>query len=129
MSSWKRSFESVLREIEIAKKKRLTLDNLLSRKRLSQPTYDHLLKGICGNIHELESHQKSLTINMTNRILELKKQIKILEKLIACLEIKYIDEEINKEKYLKNNEIFINGLSESQIELNHIENAKMKIYS
>jgi len=127
LSSWKRSFESVSQELELANRKKRALEDLLAKNRMSRPTYEHLLKGLEEEISRLEAHQRSLTKNMTERADELKRQIDLIEMLLASLELRYIGREVDEETYNNQRGILTNGLEASKVELKQIENALDKI--
>jgi len=127
LSSWKRSFESVTQELEMANRKKQALEDLLAKNRMSRPTYEHLLKGLEEEISRLEAHRRSLSKNMTERADELQRQIGLIEMLLANLELHHIGREVEEEEYNHQREILTKGLEASKFELGQIENALDKL--
>lgn len=125
--SWKQTFETITRELELAKKKKQSLDELLSKGRISQPTYEHLMGNLLENIREFESHKRSLTQNMNKRANELIRQTRFFEQLLASLEIQSIGRTISEEIYIQNQNTFDNGLDATKVELNLIKDSLRKI--
>jgi len=127
LSSWKRSFESISQELEMANRKKQALEDLLAKNRMSRPTYEHLLKGLEEEISRLEAHRRSLAKNMTERANELRRQIGLIEMFLANLELHRIGREVDEETYNHQREILTRGLEASKVELRQIENALDKI--
>ncbi|RJS85852.1 hypothetical protein CW706_00130 [Candidatus Bathyarchaeota archaeon] len=126
-NSWKQSFESIYRELEVANRKKNSLDDLLARNRVSKPTYEYLLRNLDEEISKLEAHLKSLTKSMSKRINELQKQIKLFEVFFANFELLHIGFEVDEETYARQREIMIKGMVASKKEMEEIENALKKI--
>jgi hypothetical protein len=116
MNSWKKSLETICLNIDLAKKKKRALDELLAKKRMSQPTYEHLKKILASNISELEDRQRSIVGNIAHRMEEIKKQTEILELLLTKLVIEHIDEDPNEEIFKKNKEKLILGIKATNSE-------------
>ncbi|MCW4021429.1 MAG: CdvA-like protein [Candidatus Bathyarchaeota archaeon] len=127
MSSWKRSLEAITQELELVKKKKQTLDELLAKKRMSQPTYGHLVKRLPENIVELEDRQRLLASSMTGRADELEKQTAFLELVLTNLEIRHIADEIDGETYASHKEAITLGLDATKAELAEIRNSLAQI--
>jgi len=127
LSSWKQSFETVSRELELANRKKQALEDLLAKNRMSRPTYEHLLKGLEEEISRLKTHQRSLAKNMTERAKELQKQIGLIEMFLTTLELHNVGREIDGETYNHRKEILTRGLEATRIELKQIEDALEKI--
>ena len=127
MSSWKRSFEATCRELEMARRKKQALDELLAKNRMSQPTYQHLLSSLEENIRHLEAHQRSLAQKMTKRVEELQRQIEIFRLLMANLEMRHVSREVMPETYAKNKRTLTLGLEATENELNQIRNALARV--
>lgn len=123
LSSWKQSFETISRELKLAKKKKQALDELLAKGRMSQPTFEHLAESLTDNIREFESHQITLAQNMSNRAGELESQIQFLEQFLASLEIHRIGHSISEESYIQNKNVFRMGLDATETELNLIKSS------
>ncbi|MBS7615106.1 CdvA-like protein [Candidatus Bathyarchaeota archaeon] len=127
LSSWKTSFEKIRSELELAKRKKQTLDELLAKNRMSRPTYEHLVGSLNENISEFESHKKTLQQKMNERAEELKSQAELLKLFLATLEMKNIAKEVKSETYEKNKQVFELGLEATENELAEINNALTKI--
>ena len=126
-NSWRQSFESVCRELEIANRKKNALDDLLAKNRMSRPTYEYLSRNLDEEISRLETHLKSLTKNMNKRIDELRKQIRLLEGFLAHLELLHIGFEVDEETYNQQRDAIIDGIEASKGEMREIEKALEKI--
>lgn len=129
MSPWERSCEITNEELNLAKKKKKALDELLVKNRMSQPTYEYLLKDLKKSIFELEAQQKSLAQKMTSRANELKKQIDLLDLFLANLEIHHVAGEVEEENYSRDKEVLITGLEATKTELSQISDSLTKIAS
>ncbi len=127
LSSWKQSFEIVSQELELARRKKQALDDLLSTGRVSRPTYEHLEKGLTGTMRDLETQLRSHAERMTDRAEELEKQTQLLELLLAKLEIHHAAEEIDDGTYGKQRDAVELGLAATKNELNQIRNSLMKV--
>ena len=120
LSSWRYSFEAINRELELAKKKKQALDELLATGKISQPTYETLDKELSEALSDLESYQKSLIEKMKTRASNLEKQINILELFLANLEIHHAAGEIDDESYNRQNQAITLGLEATKEELKEI---------
>ena len=127
MSSWKQSFETVSRELEMASRKKQALEDLLAKNRMSRPTYEHLLKGLEDEISRLKTHMRSLAKTMTERVNELQRQVDLIEIFLANLELHNIGGEIDEETYNRQKESLLLGLEATKAELKQIEDALEKI--
>ena len=127
LSSWKGSFETIHSELELAKRKKQALDELLAKNRMSRPTYEHLVGNLDENITELESHQKTLLQKMGDRADELKNQAELLKLFLVSLELRYIAEEVKRGIYEKNRQALELGLEATENELAEINKALAKI--
>lgn len=127
MSSWKRSFEMVTQELDLTKRKKQALDELLTKRRVSQLTYEHLGKTLTARLLELEAHQRSLVEKMNSRADELEEQTGLFEFILAYLEIRHIGGEIDEEIYAKNRETITLGLGATRSELDLIRDSLTKI--
>jgi len=95
LSSWKYSFEMINRELELVRKKKQALDELLASGKISQATYESLEKELAEALLNLETYQKSLIEKMSTRADDLEKQISTLELFLANLEIHHAAGEID----------------------------------
>jgi chromosome segregation ATPase len=127
MSSLRTSFEAVHSELELAKRKKQALDELLAKNRMSQPTYEHLVGSLNENITDLEAHEKTLMQKMTERADELENQAELLKLFLATLEMRNIAKEVNQETYEKNKQALELGLEATESELSEIKDALAKI--
>lgn len=127
MSSWKSSFEKIYLDLELTKRKKLALDELLAKNRMSRPTYEHLVGNLNENINELESHKKILLQKMSDRADELKNQSELLKMFLVSLEMQNIAKEVEQETYAKNKQILEAGLEATEKELTEINSALAKI--
>jgi chromosome segregation ATPase len=127
LSSWKNTFEVVHSELELAKRKKQALDELLAKNRMSQPTYEHLVGSLDENIADLESHLKLLMQKMTERADELENQAELLKLFLASLEMQNIAKELKQETYDKNKQAFELGLKATEDELAEIKGSITKV--
>jgi chromosome segregation ATPase len=127
LSSWKNTFEVVHSELELAKRKKQALDELLAKNRMSQPTYEHLVGSLNENIDDFESHLKLLMQKMTERADELENQAELLKLFLVSLEMRNIAKELKQETYDKNKQAFELGLKATEDELAEIKGAITKV--
>ena len=127
LSSWKNTFDVVHSELELAKRKKQALDELLAKNRMSQPTYEHLVGGLNENIDDLDSHLKLLMQKMTERADELEDQAELLKLFLASLEMQNIAKELKQETYDKNKQAFELGLKSTEDELAEIKDSINKV--
>lgn len=127
MSSWKNTFDVVHSELELAKRKKQALDELLAKNRMSQPTYEHIVGSLNDNIDDLESHLKLLMQKMTERADELESQAELIKQFLVSLEMRIIANEIKQDTYEKNKRAFELGLKATEDELTEIKGAITKV--
>jgi hypothetical protein len=127
LSSWKTSVEAVHSELELAKRKKQALDELLEKNRMSQPTYEHLVGNLNENITDLETHQRTLMEKMTDRADELEKQAELLKMFLASLEMHNIAKDVEQEIYDKNKQALELGLEATENELTVIKDSMVKL--
>ncbi len=127
LSSWKNAFDVVHSELELAKRKKQALDELLGKNRMSQPTYEHLVGSLNENIDDLESHLKLLMQKMTERADELENQAELFKLFLVSLEMRNIAKELKQETYDKNKQAFELGLKATEDELAEIKGAITKV--
>ncbi|MDH7564274.1 MAG: CdvA-like protein [Candidatus Bathyarchaeota archaeon] len=123
MISWKHSFKRLNEELEVAKKKKLALDNLLSAGRISQPTYDAFCREIDEAITEIERQQQALREKMNAKAEELENQIKTLEILLANFEIQHVTGEVEEDVYQREVDLLSIGLDNTRRELESVKDA------
>jgi len=124
-----KSFEIVSQELDLTKRKKQALDDLLASTRISQPTYEHLEKGLTETILDLEAQQRSLGDKMTGWADELGEQIQLLELLLANLEIHHATGEIDDDAYDKQNRAILLGIEATKQDLVDIRNILSKTVS
>jgi hypothetical protein len=127
LSSWKNTFDVVHSELELAKRKKQALDELLAKNRMSQPTYEHLVGSLNENIDDFESHLKLLMQKMTERADELENQAELLKLFLVSLEMRNIAKELKQETYDKNKQAFELGLKATEDELAEIKDTFNKV--
>jgi hypothetical protein len=122
MISWKHFFEKIGKDLESARKKKQTLDNLFNTGRISQSTYDSLNTELSKAVVEVEARQRELAGQMSSKIAELEEQVGTLEMLLASSEIQYAAGEIDDELHAHESKAFSLGLEATKQELNAIKN-------
>jgi len=127
LSLWKYSFELVIKELDLTKRKKQALDELFETKKISESTFEYLEKDLNEAINDLETHLNSIIDKMTARSLELEKQIGTLELFLANLEIYHAAEEINNDTYENQNRAILLGLEATSQELNDIKDSLSKL--
>lgn len=127
MISWKYSFETTLKELEMVRRKKQALDSLFNTGKISASTYEHLNKEITNAITAIEADQKSLTEKMTLRAGELESQIKSLEMFLANLEIHHAAGELDEDAYRHQSDAITLGLETTKHELNVIKEALVRL--
>ncbi len=123
MSSWREAFETAIRELELANRKREALRDLLERKRMSRSTYDYLIRELEDEIGRFRNHMRVLAKRMNERIGELHRQERMLEMFLAWLELMHIGGEIDEEIYNHQKDTFMSGLDATRNEIRQIEKA------
>jgi len=121
--SWKYSFEKISKDLELAKKKKQALDDLLNSGKISASTYESLEKEITNAIQEIEARQKDLAEKMTSKITELEKEINTLELFLANSEIQYVAGEIDEDTHANEIGAFTLGLDALKQQLGVIKEA------
>jgi len=127
LSSWREAFETTIRELELANRKREALRDLLERNRMSRSTYDYLIRELEDEIGRFRDHMRVLAKRMNERISELHRQERMLERFLAWLELMHIGEEIDEEKYNYQRDAFMSGLDATRSEIRQIEEALRRI--
>ncbi len=121
MISWEYSFEKISKDLELAKKKKQALDDLLSTGRISQPTFDSFEKELTNTISEIEEQQKALAQKMITKVDDLEQQVSTLEKFLANAEILHAAGEIDEELHTRETNAFTQGLEATKQELEVIK--------
>jgi len=121
MVAWKDAFEKINTELELTKRKKQVLDDLLGAGRISQSTYDCLCKDLDEDITEIEFRRKSLAEKVASKLNELEKQLQALEFFLAHSEMAYSAGEINSELYTQESSALNLGMEATKQELNWIK--------
>jgi len=117
---WKDAFEKINTELDLTKRKKETLDDLLGSGRISQTTYDCLYKDLNEDINQIEIRRKALAQKMTSKLSELEEQLQTLEFFLANSEMAHAAGEINDELHAKESSALNLGLEATKQELNWI---------
>jgi hypothetical protein len=121
--SWKHSFKRLNEEYEAARKKKQALDNLLKKGRISQATHEMFSREIEDAVAEVEKEEKALLEKMAAKVVELEKQVKTLEVLLADFEIRHVTGEIDDQAYQRENDLLSMGLETTKQELDEVKEA------
>mgnify|MGYP006270369559 CR=1 FL=1 len=121
MISWKYSFEKISKDLELAKKKKETLDDLFNSGKISASTYESLDRELTDAILEIEARKKDLTEKMTSKIADFEKQISTLEIFLASSEIQYAAGETDEDSHANEVGAFTLGLDAVKQQLNAIK--------
>ena len=121
MISWKHSFKEISNDLELTKKKKEALDNLLNEGKISQSTYESLNKELTDAIIDIEARQKALAEKVTSKISDLEQQITVLEIFLANSEIEYAAGEIDEELHQRESNAFALGLEVTKQELDAVK--------
>jgi len=127
LSSWREAFETTIRELELANRKREALRDLLERNRMSRSTYDYLIRELEDEIGRFRDHMRVLAKSMNERIGELHRQERLIEGFLAWLELMHAGGEIDNETYNHQMDIFTSGLDATRGEIKQIEEALRRI--
>ena len=117
LSLWKNSFEMVSRELELVKKRKQALHELVATATISQPTYETLSGELTDGLSYLESYRKSLIEKMKARASDVETQISTLELFLANLEIHHAAGEAEDESYSQQSDAITLGLEAAKNEL------------
>jgi len=127
LSSWRESFETIIRELELANRKREALRDLLERNRMSRSTYDYLIRELEDEIGRFRDHMRVLAKRMNERKSELHRQERMLEMFLAWLELMHVGGEVDEETYNHQRDTFMSGLDATRSEIRRIDEALRKI--
>ena len=127
MVMWKDAFEKVTTELDLAKRKKQALDNLLGAGKISQFTYDCLCKDLNEEIYQIEIRHKALTEKITNKLSELEEQQQTLEFFLANSEMAYAAGETNDELRARECSAISLGLDAVKQELNWIRDVIIQL--
>jgi len=118
---WKDAFEKINTELDLTRRKKQTIDDLLGSGRISQSTYDCLCKDLNDDINQIEIRRKALAEKMTSKLSELEEQLQTLEFFLANSEIAYAVGEMNDELHARESSALNLGLEATKQELNWIK--------
>jgi len=127
MVLWKDAFEKINLELDVAKRKKQALDDLVNNGRISQSTYDALCKGLNDELDDIEVRRKTLTEKMASKLGELEQQQHALEFFLANTEMAYVAGEINSELYAQESSALDMGLEATKQELNWIKDVIIQL--
>ena len=127
MVLWKDAFEKINLELNVAKKKKQALDDLLNAGRISQSTYDALCKGLDDDLADIEVRRKALTEKMASKLGELEQQLQTLEFFLAHTEMAYVAGETSSELYAQESSALDMGLEATRQELNWIKDVIIQL--
>ena len=121
MISWKHSFKEISADLELTKKKKQALDDLLEEGRISESTYESLNGELTDAITSIEARRKALAEKVNSKISELEQQITVLEMFLASSEIEYVAGEIDEDLHQRESNAFALGLEAVKQELNAVK--------
>jgi len=119
--SWKHSFKEISADLELTKKKKQALDDLLEEGRISESTYESLNGELTDAITSIEARRKALAGKVSSKISELEQQITVLEMFLASSEIEYVAGEIDEDLHQRESNAFALGLEAVKQELNAVK--------
>jgi len=119
--SWKHSFKEISEDLELTKKKKQALDDLLEEGRISESTYESLNGELTDAITSIEARRKAMAEKVTSKIGELEQQITVLEMFLASSEIEYVAGEIDEDLHQRESNAFALGLEAVKQELNAVK--------
>ncbi|MCX8170996.1 MAG: CdvA-like protein [Candidatus Bathyarchaeota archaeon] len=123
MCLWKYAFELASKDLDLLRRKKQALDDLLSSNRISQQTYECLDKEISDALSDVKRYLENLSCKMRNRAESLEKQVGILEIFLANIEILHAAGEIDDETYERQSKAVSLGLESTVNEINEIKRA------
>lgn len=121
LSLWKHIHELAIKELNLIKRKKQVLDDLLSSGRISQSTYEHLNGEINEALTSVEKYLETVVCKMESRAQDLEKQIGTLEIFLANTEMLHVTGEIDDETYEKQMRAINIGLEAAKQELSEIK--------
>jgi len=127
MVLWKDAFEKINLELEVAKKKKQALDDLLNAGRISQSTYNALCRDLDDDLADVEVRRKALTEKMASKLGELEQQLQTLEFFLAHTEMAYVAGETSSELYGQESSALDMGLEATRQEINWIKDVIIQL--
>ncbi len=108
-------------DLEKTKMQRRALRDLLEAGKISQVTYDHLIKGVEEKIAEIESRRTLLTDETALRMDGVKGLIESLEHHLANVHTSYSAGEIEEDRFQREKEIYTSGIKSLRMRLANLE--------
>ena len=127
MAWWKESFEKINSELELVRKKKEALENLLNSGRISRSTYEYYSKELEEAEKEIENRRKALIEKVNLRMKNLEKQLQVLEMLFADVEISHAVGELDDETYTRQRDTLAAGLDFAKKELDSLKEFTLNI--
>jgi hypothetical protein len=127
MVLWKDAFEKINLELDLTKRKKQALEDLLNAGRISQSTFDILCKGLNDELDDIEARRKVLTEKMSSKLGELEQQLQALEFFLAHTEMAYVAGETSSELYAQESSALDMGLEATKQELNWIKDVIIQL--
>jgi len=121
MVMWKDAFEKISLELDLTRRKKQVLDDLLNTARISQSTYNCLCKDLNEDTDQIELRRKALAERMASKLGELEEQLQTLEFFLANSEMAYAAGEINSELHAQESSALNLGMEATKQELNWIK--------
>ncbi|MBS7639172.1 MAG: CdvA-like protein [Candidatus Bathyarchaeia archaeon] len=121
LSLWKYTFELASKDLELLRKKKQALDDLLASNKISQSTYEHLSRELGETLADVQKYLENIICKMKERMESLERQISILEIFLANVEILHVAGEIDDETYEKQSRALSIGLESMRSEINEIK--------
>ncbi len=118
-----------IKELELIKKKKKTLDDLCASEQISRTTYEYLDQKLTAETADVETTLKSLSDSMTARAQELEGQISSLEISIANLVMYHAIGDIDDTTYESQNKTILLRLEAARQELKNVKNSLLNVLS
>ncbi|MGB9959913.1 MAG: CdvA-like protein [Candidatus Bathyarchaeales archaeon] len=127
MASWRYCFDKINEEYDVVMKKKQALNSLVNSGKISQSTFDLFNKEMDEAIAEIEKQKSALLEKMNAKIKEIEEHIKVLERLLANLEIQHAGGEVDEEAYQREIALLYIGLDNARQELDLMKETINKI--
>jgi len=127
LTFWKKYLDKINEEYEVVMRKRQALGSLLTNGRISQSTFEMFNKEMDEVITEIEKQKRAILGKMSDKVKELEEHIRILEKMLANIEIQHVGGEISDEAYQQEMKLLTIGLENAKKELELIKETINKL--
>jgi len=127
LTLWKKYLDKINEEYEVVMRKRQALGSLLTNGKISQSTFEMFNKEMDEAIAEIERQKRSILEKMSDKVKELEEHIRILEKMLANIEIQHVGGEISDEAYQQEMTLLTIGLENAKKELESIKETIEKL--